>query len=174
MVRMGDMLKKQKSPALTLGKKEDEANYMFHEHATAIPVLNPRMTSLVEMANDEADKDSVREGTTRYARFPRPSSRDLKAAFKISDVDKNGYVVEEEFMRLFTLVIAGKVRGLGGGIEFYRRPYQLMQWGDEDFHPDTDWQDLFFDLLFAGSAFCGAGLLAESLVNGQAAEGFIW
>jgi hypothetical protein len=34
--------------------------------------------------------------------------------------------------------------------------------------------DLFFDLLFAGGAFCGAGLLGESLINGQAAEGFAW
>jgi len=29
-------------------------------------------------------------------------------------------------------------------------------------------------LLFAGAAFCGAALLAESLVNGQASEGFAW
>jgi len=42
MVRMGDMLKKQKPPSLTLGKKKDEANRMFHKHATAIPVLNPQ------------------------------------------------------------------------------------------------------------------------------------
>ena len=81
---------------------------------------------------------------------------------------------EEEFMVLFSTVIAGKVHGLGGGIDLYRRPHQHMQWGDEDFHPDTDWQDLFFDLLFAGAAFCGAALLAESLVNGQATEGFAW
>jgi hypothetical protein len=39
---------------------------------------------------------------------------------------------------------------------------------------DTDWQDLFFDLLFAGSAFCGAGFLGESLINGQEIEGFFY
>mmetsp|Transcript_39251 Transcript_39251/g.87767 ORF Transcript_39251/g.87767 Transcript_39251/m.87767 type:complete len:474 (-) Transcript_39251:273-1694(-) len=49
-----------------------------------------------------------------------------------------------------------------------------MQWGEPDFHPDTDWQDLFFDLLFAGGAFCAAALLAESLMNGQAVEGMEW
>lgn len=39
---------------------------------------------------------------------------------------------------------------------------------------DTDWQDLFFDLLFAGGAFCGAGFLGESLINGQEMEGFFY
>jgi len=71
-------------------------------------------------------------------------------------------------------VIASVVRDHEGLIDLYQRPYQLMQWGEPDFHPDTDWQDLFFDLLFAGGAFCAAALLAESLMNGQAVEGMEW
>jgi hypothetical protein len=59
-------------------------------------------------------------------------------------VDKSGFVDEEEFLQLLPTVLAGRMRGMGGGIDFYRRPYQHMQWEDEDFHPDTDWQDLFF------------------------------
>jgi hypothetical protein len=47
-------------------------------------------------------------------------------------------------MPLFSSVMAGMVTGLGGGIDYYERPHSHMQWGDEDFHPDTDWQDLFF------------------------------
>jgi hypothetical protein len=111
-------------------------------------------------------------------------------------VDKSGFVDEEEFTELLSTVLAGRIRGIGGGIDFYRRPYQHMQWEDLDFHPATDWQDLFFgtirhfvgslqaqkliffnqnpDLLFAGGAFCGAALLSESLVNGQEVEGFFW
>ena len=55
-------------------------------------------------------------------------------------MDKSGFVDEGEFLELVSLVIAGKVRGMGGEMPFYVRPVQHMQWGDGDFHPDTDWQ----------------------------------
>ena len=132
------------------------------------------MKQLVVWANKEALQKAEKEGTPPPPQIPKPSKRDLKAAFKMADADKSGYVDEEEFVMLFDAVLAGKVKGMGGGISFYRKPCQHMNWGDTDFHPDTDWQDLFFDLLFAGGAFCGAGLLAESLMNGQEAEGFAW
>lgn len=132
------------------------------------------MKALVAWANAVEVKTSMRDNVMARPLIPKPSKRDLRAAFKLADADKSGYVDEEEFLELFSVVLSGKVRGLGGGISFYRRPTQHMRWGDHDFHPDTDWQDLFFDLLFAGGAFCGAGLLGESLINGQEIEGFGW
>ena len=132
------------------------------------------MKALVAWANRTEIENSIRSKKPTQPLIPTPSRRDLQAAFKLADADKNGYVDEEEFLELFSAVLAGKVRGLGGGIEFYRRPTQHMRWGDNEFEPDTDWQDLFFDLLFAGGAFCGAVLLGEALINGQEIEGFGW
>jgi len=132
------------------------------------------MRALVAWANRVEIETSIRDNMPTQPLISKPTKRDLQAAFELADADKSGYVDEEEFLELFSAVLAGRVRGLGDGIEFYRRPTQHMRWGDDEFHPDTDWQDLFFDLLFAGGAFCGAALLSESLVNGQEFEGFGW
>jgi len=132
------------------------------------------MKALVACANRTEIENSIRLKKKTQPIIPTPPRRDLQAASKLADADKNDYVDEDEFLELFAAVLAGKVRGLGGGIQFYRRPTQHMLWGDNDFEPETDWRDLFFDLLFAGGAFCGAALLGEALINGQELEGFGW
>ena len=42
-----------------------------------------------------------------------PSDKDLDAAFELADEDKGGTVDEDEFMKLWSLVLHGDVRGLG-------------------------------------------------------------
>lgn len=94
------------------------------------------MVSFLEFAevlNPGGDSELAKEPPE----FPMPSARDLKGAFKMADADKSGFVDESEFMMLFEQVIAGKVRGMGGGIEYYRKPTQHMKWGDAEFHPGT-------------------------------------
>jgi hypothetical protein len=94
------------------------------------------MVSFLEFAevlNPGGDSELAKEPPE----FPMPSARDLKGAFKMADKDKSGFVDESEFMMLFEQVIAGKVRGMGGGIEYYRKPTQHMKWGDAEFHPGT-------------------------------------
>ena len=114
------------------------------------------MRDLVEKTNQTAEVAD---------RISIPRKADLKAAFVLADEDGNGTVDEEEFLHLFELVLAGKVKGLGSaGIAFYRAPTQHMQWGGHDFHPDTDWQVRAAPLF--GASFCaGASSSAPHLAH---------
>lgn len=85
-----------------------------------------------EAMNPGGDSSNLANEPPEYT---MPSAKDLKGAFKMADADKSGFVDEAEFLLLFEQVLAGKVRGMGGGIEYYRKPTAHMRWGDPEFHP---------------------------------------
>jgi hypothetical protein len=71
----------------------------------------------------------------------------------------------------------GHAKGLGTiSYHFYSRPTQLMKFGDRDYHPNTDWQDLFFDLLFVGGAYQTGNFLVNGLIadDGEKLEAILW
>jgi len=128
---------------------------------------------LIKEILNESNGEASKRGKPK---IPIPSDKDLLVLFGRADVDKSGLVDEFEFIGLYGQVMEGNVKGLGdSAFTFYIRPHQLMQFGQHEHHPDTDWQDLFFDLLFVGGAYQTGNFLAAALIDGDEAwEGMFW
>jgi len=187
MVNFNEMMRQRASSMRAVGV--DTARRAFEERAF-VPGNDPDMgrpaldrDAFVELLADlvgQADRDTQNDpfnminDILNARRFKSPSKRDLHAAFRLADMNENGFIELEEFIAIFTLAVEGKVLGLDAGIAYYCPPRQLRRWDEHEPHPETDWQDLFFDLLFVGGAYQSGNLMAYSMVTGQAWKAFPW
>mmetsp|Transcript_13912 Transcript_13912/g.18055 ORF Transcript_13912/g.18055 Transcript_13912/m.18055 type:complete len:722 (-) Transcript_13912:171-2336(-) len=147
----------------TVAEGDDDPSIAFTQFAQLI-------ATILKESNSEATKKSK-------STIPVPSMADLKVLFNRADVNKSNTIDEYEFIGLYKAVKEGHVKGLGDTVySFYVRPHQLMKFGQHDYHPDTDWQDLFFDLLFVGGAYQTGNFLVAALIanDGHMLEGVFW
>ena len=82
---------------------------------------------IAENKDDEAVKPGLEKGDfvalvhklllplARAKGKPPATLKDLEACFEVADVDRSGYVNEDEFVIIMNLVEAGKIKGLGQG-----------------------------------------------------------
>jgi len=175
MVNFSDMMEQRQSKLSAVGV--EEATKKFVAVATpddpspeviGKPVIDrERFMKLMHELIDHADKATG--GTTE-----KPSEHDLEHAFTLADSNSSGFLCESEFVAVYTLAVEGKILGLDTSVQYYRPPAQLRKWGEHDQHPETDWADLFYDLLFVGAAYQAGHLFGDALMEDQGWEGLPW